>query len=69
VNGGIYPIVDGCEFVDMAEAIRTGKPYQTRLDLPPGPPCDTEGSFIPMAEWQPNIRPPQAINGSTDSGG
>ena len=42
---------------EMAEAIRTGQPYQTRLDPPPGPPTDTEGNFIPMAEWDPNNWP------------
>ena len=30
-----------------AEAMRTGKPYQTRLDPPPGPPADAEGNFLP----------------------
>lgn len=25
--------------------------YQTRLDPPPGPPVDAEGTFIPMAQW------------------
>ena len=35
----------------MAEAIRTGQPYQTRLDPPPGPPTDAEGNFIPVANW------------------
>ena len=36
---------------EMAQAIETGQPYQTRLDPPPGPPTDAEGNFIPMAEW------------------
>jgi hypothetical protein len=49
---------------EMAEAIRTGQPYQTRLDPPPGPPTDAEGNFIPMAEWDANnwpshIHPPR----------
>ncbi len=35
----------------MAEAIRTGKPCQTHLDPPPGPPCDTQGNFIPTTQW------------------
>ena len=45
---------------EMAEAIRTGQAYQTRLDPPPGPPTDTDGNgdFIPMAEWDPNNWPP-----------
>lgn len=35
----------------MAEAIRTGQPYQTRLNPPPGPPADAEGNFLPFDEW------------------
>ncbi len=35
----------------MTESIRTGTPYQTRLDPPPGPPTDTDGNFIPYTEW------------------
>jgi hypothetical protein len=35
----------------MAEAITTGQPYQTKLNPPPGPPTDTEANFLPMAEW------------------
>ncbi|MEW4565785.1 N-6 DNA methylase [Bremerella sp. JC770] len=47
----------------MAEAIRTGQPYQTQLDPPPGPPTDAEGDFTPMASWDqanwpPHIHPP-----------
>ena len=42
---------------EMAEAIRTGQPYQTRLDPPPGPPTDAEGNFIPIAEWDENNWP------------
>ncbi|QDU56727.1 Eco57I restriction-modification methylase domain-containing protein [Aeoliella mucimassa] len=42
---------------EMAEAIRTGQPYKTRLDPPPGPPTDAEGNFIPMAEWDENNWP------------
>jgi hypothetical protein len=37
----------------MAEAIRTGRPYQTRLDPPPGPPTDPEGNFLPVTQWDP----------------
>jgi len=49
---------------EMAEAIRTGQPYRTRLDPPPGPPTDAKGNFIPMAQWDPNnwpshIHPPR----------
>lgn len=38
---------------EMAEAIRTGKPYQTRLNPPPGPPADEKGNFLPLPEWNP----------------
>jgi hypothetical protein len=34
----------------MLEAIRTGRPYQTRLNPPPGPPCDADGKFVPYAQ-------------------
>jgi len=37
----------------LTEAIRTGRPYQTRLDPPPGPPADEQGNFLPLPEWQP----------------
>jgi len=38
---------------EMAESIKTGKPYQTRLDPPPGPPADAEGNFLPLPQWLP----------------
>ncbi len=41
---------------EMAEAIRTGVPYQTWLDPPPGPPADEQGNFIPYAQWTHEIR-------------
>lgn len=31
--------------------------YQTCLNPPPGPPRDANGSFIPMAQWDPNHWP------------
>ncbi len=37
----------------LAESICTGRPYQTRLDPPPGPPADHQGNFLPLPEWQP----------------
>ncbi|MBU0966249.1 MAG: N-6 DNA methylase [Proteobacteria bacterium] len=40
----------------MQEAIRTGQPYQTLLDPPPGPPIDAEGNFIQPADWTEVIR-------------
>ena len=54
----------------MAEAIRTGQPYQTRLDPPTGPPADEQCNFLPLPEWKPgqpkpsnwppHIHPPKA---------
>ena len=41
----------------MQEAMRTGLPYQTRLDPPPGPPQDTEGKFVPYAQIADNPAP------------
>ena len=38
---------------EMAEAMRTGKPYETRLDPTPGPPADAEGNFLPLPQWLP----------------
>lgn len=35
----------------MQTAIRTGIPYQTPLNPPPGPPTDANGQFIPFAQW------------------
>jgi hypothetical protein len=42
---------------EMAEAILTGQPYNTRLDPPPGPPQNAQDNVIPMAEWDPNNWP------------
>ncbi len=42
----------------MAEAIRTGRPYQTRLDPAPGPPVDAGGNFIPVDQWDYKNWPP-----------
>ena len=41
----------------MQEAIRTGQPYRTRLDPPPGPPLDADGKFIPFAQIADNPPP------------
>jgi hypothetical protein len=54
---------------EMAEAIRTGRPYQTRLDPLPGPPTDADGNFTPMSQWDPNnwpshIHPPRKVAAS-----
>ena len=66
---------------EMAEAMKTGKPYQTRLDPPPGPPADAEGNFLPLPQWLPgqpqpvdwpsHIRAPRAVSArmGSDVGG
>ncbi len=48
----------------MTEAMRTGQPYQTCLDPPPGPPVDAEGNFLPVeqldrANWPLHIHLPK----------
>ncbi|MFB3786020.1 MAG: Eco57I restriction-modification methylase domain-containing protein [bacterium] len=47
----------------MAEAIRTGRPYATRLDPPPGPPEAGLPAWPPghprPAAWPPHIHPPK----------
>ncbi|MCB1810599.1 MAG: N-6 DNA methylase [Candidatus Competibacteraceae bacterium] len=51
----------------MQEAIRTGQPYQTRLDPPPGPPLDANGNFVSYAEIADN--PPPHIHLPRDATG
>ena len=56
---------------EMAEAMRTGRPYQTRLNPPAGPPADEKGNFLPLPEWKPgqpkpsdwplHIHPPRGV--------
>lgn len=41
----------------MQEAIRTGQPYQTRLDPPPGPPLDADGNLVRYADIAANLPP------------
>jgi hypothetical protein len=41
----------------MQESIRTGKPYQTRLNPLPGPPVDARNKYIPMDQWDYNNWP------------
>jgi len=47
----------------MQRSIRTGHPYQTRLDPPPGPPTDPDGNFLPWETVASNppshTHPPQ----------
>ncbi|MBL8199866.1 MAG: N-6 DNA methylase [Chromatiales bacterium] len=42
---------------DMQDAIRTGKPYQSRLDPPPGPPLGADGTFVQYADIAANPPP------------
>lgn len=44
----------------MQEAIRTGQPYETRLDPPPGPPMDADGNFVSYEDIADN--PPSHIH-------
>jgi hypothetical protein len=44
---------------EMAESMRTGVPYKTRLDPPPGPPTDDRGNFRPLPEWKPGQPKPK----------
>ena len=37
--------------------IQISRPYQTRLGLAPGPPTDSDGKFIPVAEWDESSWP------------
>jgi hypothetical protein len=41
----------------IAEAIKTGQPYETILDPLPGPPVDENGNFTPMSQWDVNNWP------------
>ena len=56
---------------EMVEAIRTGKPYQTRLDPPPGPPTRPDGTFMSYQEFArdqpPHIHLPRDGHATTDS--
>lgn len=48
----------------MAEAIKSGRPYETWLTPAPGPPTNDAGNFIPMEDWrgQPShIHPPREM--------
>jgi hypothetical protein len=61
-------------YEEMQEAMRTGKPYQTRLDPPPGPPTNPDGTFATLpdwkvgapkpANWPSHIHPPRGVHES-----
>ncbi len=50
----------------MAEAMRTGEPYQTWLDPPPGPPAEGLPEWEPgqprPADWPVHIHPPRHVH-------
>ena len=48
----------------MQQAMESGSPFHSQLDPPAGPPTDSEGNFIPMADWDlhhwpSHIHPPR----------
>ena len=49
----------------MQEAIRSGRPYETHLDPPPGPPLDSDGNFLSYADI--TDKPPPHIHLPRDS--
>jgi hypothetical protein len=52
-HGGVYRSKDTILAIygEMAEAQRTGEPFVSALNPPPGPPADAHGHFIPLAQW------------------
>ncbi len=48
----------------MQQAMESGSPFHSQLNPPAGPPTDSEGNFIPMADWDlhhwpSHIHPPR----------
>jgi hypothetical protein len=41
----------------MTHCLATNTEYRSTLNPPPGPPCDNEGNFIPVSQWNPNNWP------------
>jgi len=41
----------------MTHCLATNTEYRSTLNPPPGPPCDAEGNFIPVEQWDNNIWP------------
>ena len=56
----------------MAEAVRTGRPYQTLLDPPPGPAAGGLPDWQPgqprPATWPSHIQPPRHASGTAAAG-
>ncbi|MGA2264614.1 MAG: hypothetical protein ABSH28_24690, partial [Acidobacteriota bacterium] len=51
----------------LAESSRTGHPYQTRLNPPPGPPAEGLPDWAPgnprPPNWPPHVHPPRGCDG------
>ena len=41
----------------MTYCLATNTEYRSSLNPPPGPPCDAEGNFIPVEQWDKNNLP------------
>jgi len=41
----------------MTHCLATNTEYRSTLNPPPGPPCDSEGNFIPVEKWDKNNWP------------
>lgn len=41
----------------MTHCLGNNTEYRTTLNPPPGPPCDAEGNFIPVEQWDKNNWP------------
>ena len=41
----------------MTHCLATNTEYLSTLNPPPGPPCDSEGNFIPVEKWDKNNWP------------
>ncbi|MDD4560475.1 MAG: SAM-dependent DNA methyltransferase [Candidatus Cloacimonetes bacterium] len=41
----------------MTHCLATNTEYRSTLNLPPGPPCDLDGNFIPVDKWDKNNWP------------
>lgn len=42
---------------EMMQCLATGSEYKSHLNPPPGPPCDVDGNYIPVAQWDVNHWP------------
>lgn len=42
---------------DMMQCLADGREYRSHLNPPPGPPCDAQGNYLPVAQWDRNNWP------------